>query len=150
MSSLLSYFGFKSSNACSLEISRGCPFRCYYCVQAVKRERFRIMNTDNVIRHITDIVNTGVRAIIIVDDNLFLENCNTCPIAKSCDSPCQQVLDNINRDESEETYLYYNQDIEENSTTLDDTVEGQLNFNFEVPWDCINNRKREIEMETKN
>jgi radical SAM superfamily enzyme YgiQ (UPF0313 family) len=66
------FFGFSNSRILSLETSRGCPFRCTYCVQSVRKERFRGMNAETVVRFLEDIVNLGVRGVAIVDDNFFV------------------------------------------------------------------------------
>lgn len=68
----LGTFGLESSKLLSLETSRGCPFRCTYCVQSVKQEQFRGMNAGTVLRYLEDIVKLGVRGVTIVDDNFFV------------------------------------------------------------------------------
>ena len=71
MPSFFNFFGFESKKVCSLETSRGCPFRCYYCVQAVKCESFRVMSKESILKHIQDIVDTGATGVLWVDDNFF-------------------------------------------------------------------------------
>lgn len=65
------FFGFKSEKVFALETSRGCPYRCCYCVQALQRQPMRHMSADTVLRFIQDGLNAGFEAVAIMDDNFF-------------------------------------------------------------------------------
>jgi anaerobic magnesium-protoporphyrin IX monomethyl ester cyclase len=65
------YFGFDTDKLFSIESSRGCPFRCTYCVQSVYHQPLRRMKDETVIRHIQDGLNAGFRGVCFVDDNFF-------------------------------------------------------------------------------
>lgn len=68
---LLPFFGFKSKRILSLETSRGCPFRCGYCIQSVKKEPFRSMSPNRIIEFVKDAAGLGAGALTINDDNFF-------------------------------------------------------------------------------
>ncbi len=65
------YFGFDTDKLFSIESSRGCPFRCTYCVQSVYHQPLRRMDTESVLRHIKDGLAAGFRGACFVDDNFF-------------------------------------------------------------------------------
>jgi len=69
------FFGFKNRAAVSFESSRGCPFRCCYCVEAVYDEKkYRKMSADRVIEHLEYIKKDyKISSIIFVDDNFFVD-----------------------------------------------------------------------------
>lgn len=67
------FFGLKGSQLLSIESTRGCSFRCTYCVNAAKREKFRKMSTAKVLEFIEDILDMGVHSITFNDDNLFVD-----------------------------------------------------------------------------
>ncbi|WP_035236676.1 B12-binding domain-containing radical SAM protein [Desulfobacter vibrioformis] len=67
------FFGLKGEQILSIESTRGCAFRCTYCVNAAKREKFRKMSAEKVISCVEDIVNQGVNSITFNDDNLFVD-----------------------------------------------------------------------------
>lgn len=82
----------------------------------------------------------------VVDGEMFIvTNCQACPLFKSCKSPCNQVLDFIERDKKSEPSLTY-----KNTT---DNLEAEAAFlepaNFsvgasDIPWDAIASKKAEI------
>lgn len=82
----------------------------------------------------------------IVDGEMFIvTNCQACPLFKSCKSPCNQVLDFIERDKKSEPSLTY-----KNTT---DNLEAEVailepaNFSVgaaDIPWDAIASKKAEI------
>lgn len=65
------FFGFRGSRVLTLEMSRGCPFRCLYCVQSVKKERFRVMSPATALRFLEDMVKAGADGVSMADDNFF-------------------------------------------------------------------------------
>ncbi len=66
------FFGLQGDLVLSLETSRGCVFRCTYCVNAAKQEKFRQKSPERIIAGIEHLVALGVRSIAIVDDNFFI------------------------------------------------------------------------------
>ncbi|HOK41835.1 MAG TPA: cobalamin-dependent protein [bacterium] len=68
------FFGFKSDISFSLETSRGCKFRCGYCVETVIKNKWRGMSAERVIEHIEHINKKyNVKALVFVDDNFFVD-----------------------------------------------------------------------------
>ncbi len=67
------FFGLTGKSALSLETSRSCAYRCEYCVNAAKREKFRTMSTGKVLAHLSEIVKLGIDNITINDDNFFVD-----------------------------------------------------------------------------
>lgn len=67
------FFGLLGDQILSVETSRGCIFRCTYCVNASKREPFRKMSPEKVIESLEHIVAQGVKTITINDDNFFID-----------------------------------------------------------------------------
>lgn len=72
-------------------------------------------------------------------------NCATCPIYKSCRSPCNQVLDFIEKDKKPEPFINYKTNVP------DLKVEAQViepaNFlanEKDIPWDILSDKKAEI------
>lgn len=56
----------------SIQISRGCPYRCEFCDIIVTFGRQpRVKTAEQVIRELDDWQRTGVRAIFLVDDNII-------------------------------------------------------------------------------
>lgn len=66
------FYKFTTDNIGTIELTRGCPFSCYYCVQNKFRTPFRYMSTENVLKHFDNLKRNGFKAIIVADDNFFL------------------------------------------------------------------------------
>jgi len=77
------FFRFKGNQILSIETSRGCPFRCTYCVHSARPDKFRTMNSEKVLQSIEDIVNQGVNSITINDDNFFVDRKRATEILES-------------------------------------------------------------------
>jgi len=67
------FFGLEGDQMMSLETSRGCAFRCTYCVNAARREPFRKKSAAKVLEELEAIVNQGIYSITINDDNFFVD-----------------------------------------------------------------------------
>jgi predicted DNA-binding protein YlxM (UPF0122 family) len=82
----------------------------------------------------------------IQNEELVLSSCDTCPIAKTCKSPCHQVNDFLNRGSNKEPDLLF-QDNLENHVTYEVTVDSirpALLNNTEVPWDCLTDARQQV------
>jgi DNA-directed RNA polymerase specialized sigma24 family protein len=82
----------------------------------------------------------------VVSDELFITtNCQTCPIFKKCKSPCNQVLDFIDRSKKSEPALSYRDSIANLEPEMAILEPANLLVNGEdIPWDCISSKKAEI------
>lgn len=81
---------------------------------------------------------------IVKNGELFIQGCELCPINEKCKEPCEQVLDSVNRNESKEAILYYKATVDNKIEELNEEFEGTISFNFEIPWDVLNERKKKI------
>jgi len=71
------FYKFTTPKVASIELTRGCPLSCYYCVQNNMRTKFRYMAVDNVIKHLRHLKSFGYEAVIVADDNFYIS-----PISK--------------------------------------------------------------------
>lgn len=82
----------------------------------------------------------------IVGGELVIEtNCQTCPIFTKCKSPCNQIIDFIEREKSIEPVIEFKETLEnvvyaeQNIEPKTDTVNDQ-----EIPWDVLTPRRRAV------
>lgn len=82
----------------------------------------------------------------VKDEKLYIStDCGTCPLFKTCKSPCNQVIDYINRDKSAEPDLAYNEDLEKLKPREVAVSSSTFYFNADdIPWDCISERNKSI------
>lgn len=82
----------------------------------------------------------------VIDGELFITtDCNTCPLFKTCKSPCNQVLDFIERDKKAEPLINYKNTTENMEAEV--AILEPANFavnGTDIPWDCIPSKKAEI------
>lgn len=82
----------------------------------------------------------------IIDGEMFIQtDCQECPIFKTCKTPCNQVLDFIERDKKSEPSLLY-KNTTENIEPFTSSLEP-ANFSVDstdIPWDAITSNKAEI------
>lgn len=80
------FFGLEGNLVLSLETSRGCAFRCTYCVNSAKREKFRQKSPERILQEVDQLVGYGVKTIVMVDDNFFIRR-------KQAMGVLQQIVD---------------------------------------------------------
>lgn len=68
------FYKFSSPKVATVELTRGCPLSCYYCVQNNFKTKFRYMSVDNVIKHLKHIKSFGYKSLIIADDNFYISH----------------------------------------------------------------------------
>lgn len=66
------FYKFRTNKVATIEITRGCPLSCYFCVQNKLKTKFRYMNKDRMIEHLRHLKDLGFEAIAIADDNFFI------------------------------------------------------------------------------
>lgn len=82
----------------------------------------------------------------ITNDEMFLTNCELCPIVMSCKSLCPQVYDFTQRDKSQEPELIYKESIENlipHPQPIDtkDLLGSVLSSMLKVPWDVLSAKR---------
>lgn len=65
------FFGIRLGNVTGMITSRGCPFRCAYCVNTAKLA-YRARAVDNVIEEIQEYHDRGYKYLVCYDDNFLL------------------------------------------------------------------------------
>ncbi len=55
-----------------LQTSRGCPYRCTFCINSVLKSGYRYRRSDLVLKDIQELVNLGVDKILFIDDIVFV------------------------------------------------------------------------------
>jgi predicted DNA-binding protein YlxM (UPF0122 family) len=81
----------------------------------------------------------------IKNGELYLNNCEVCPLAQKCSSPCAQVNDFLNRWNKREAEIVYKENIENISDQVkQDKISLPMLEGNEVPWDAISPRKRRV------
>ncbi len=81
----------------------------------------------------------------IQNDEMFLTNCDLCPIANICKSPCAQVNDFLQRDKSKEPQLEYRDNLE-NIEVIPErivSVENLIGKGLKIPWDVLTTKRKE-------
>lgn len=80
----------------------------------------------------------------IENDELFLSNCDVCPIAKSCTSACAQVNDFMQRDKIKEPQLDYRDNIENiaDEVQMPEMPSFFVMSDLKVPWDAISEKRQ--------
>lgn len=81
----------------------------------------------------------------IVNNELYLSNCDTCAIVSSCKSPCAQVNDFINRGNKREVDIVYKENLENISPQTETTqVSLPMLQGYDIPWDSVSPRKQRV------
>jgi len=81
----------------------------------------------------------------IKDNELYLSGCEECPISKTCNSPCYQVSDYIDRFKTKEPNLVYQENLENHLTTDSfQEIRPSTLLNKDIPWDCLTDKKQEL------
>lgn len=82
----------------------------------------------------------------IENDELFISNCDSCPIAKICKSPCHQVNDFLNRASNREADLIMQDTLDNhvNVSVPQDSIRPSLIPSTDVPWDCLTDIRQSV------
>lgn len=82
----------------------------------------------------------------VVNEEMKLSNCSTCPLAAKCKSTCAQVNDFMNRDKAQEPELVFRDNLDNIVQEPHDNniVERILGNDFKIPWDAISNTRKQI------
>lgn len=81
----------------------------------------------------------------VINDELYIDNCSGCPIAKTCSSPCYQVNDWINRSTEQETQFIYQENLENyNQEQVQSTGIRPKEQGLQLPWDILNTQKAKV------
>lgn len=82
----------------------------------------------------------------IVNDELYLANCDACPIAMYCSSSCSQVNDFLQRDKTDEPEMVYKESLDNivQETYEEDRLTGILGKGLVTPWDCLTKRREQV------
>lgn len=82
----------------------------------------------------------------ITNDELYLSNCDTCPIAAYCTSTCSQMNDFLQRDKTDEPEMIYKESLDNVviNTRSDDKMTNLLGKGLQTPWDCLTERRAEV------
>ena len=60
------------SKAFTLETSRGCPYRCYYCHNSIYKKPYRVLSHEKVLNLITTLKSDyGIDGVVFQEDNFF-------------------------------------------------------------------------------
>lgn len=81
----------------------------------------------------------------VVDNEMFISNCNGCPIFKTCTSTCSQVNDYMNRDKNQEIDFVLKADLEDVSQKVQVAVSDKPKAtDLQLPWDILPSRKANV------
>lgn len=87
-----------------------------------------------------------VKVSNIKSGELFITtDCSTCPVAKTCKSPCNQIIDYIEKEKTKEPTLYF-RDTTERLDVIKESLEP-ANFivtGKDIPWEVLPKRKQEV------
>lgn len=82
-----------------------------------------------------------VKTHTIINNELFIANCDTCAIKNICTTTCSQVNDFMNRDKNPEIEFILKSTLEESDRQLTDLGDKPKVLDLELPWDILPNRK---------
>lgn len=81
----------------------------------------------------------------VENEELHLESCEVCPVAKTCKSVCTQVNDWMNRGKDVEPNIVYKESLDNFITAdIDTTGSSVLGKGLEIPWDCLSDLRKEV------
>lgn len=82
----------------------------------------------------------------IVDNKMVIAtDCSTCPIVTKCKSPCNQILDFIEREKSIEPLIQFKDSVE-NVVYVEQRIEAKVETPLTdvIPWDVLTPRRQEV------
>lgn len=83
----------------------------------------------------------------VTNDELYITNCDGCPIAAYCTTSCSQVNDFLQRDKTDEPEMLYKESLDNvimEPTETADKLVGILGRGFTAPWDCLTHRRQAV------
>lgn len=82
----------------------------------------------------------------VENEELFISNCDECPIVKTCKNPCHQVNDFLNRGSNKEAELVSQQTLENHANHVinESSIRPQLISATKIPWDCLTDIRAEV------
>ena len=81
----------------------------------------------------------------IKEGELFLSNCDTCPIANKCKSPCAQVNDFLSRQKQKQPSLAYKETVENFDVGHKSIEQDKIPLNNkDIPWDAISDKRKKV------
>lgn len=83
----------------------------------------------------------------IANDELYITNCEGCPIAAYCNTSCSQVNDFLQRDKTDEPEMIYKESLDNvimEPTETADKLVGILGRGLTAPWDCLTQRRASV------
>lgn len=80
----------------------------------------------------------------VQNGEMFLSNCEVCPIFKTCKATCAQVNDFMNRDRIGEPEMVYKESLDNIvMAPSQDRVASIIGPDLKVPWDALNNNRKQ-------
>ena len=82
---------------------------------------------------------------MITGDLYYVEDCSTCPIKNSCTSVCPMMNDFLNRHQSKQPEMVYQESMENYGSQAPErpVMPSELN-NVTLPWDCLDPSKEAL------
>jgi predicted DNA-binding protein YlxM (UPF0122 family) len=86
----------------------------------------------------------------IINNEMFIQTCNTCEISNICKKPCSQVSNFLERDKRKEAILEYKEDLEYlaqnyNTESKKESINDLTLFiGTDIPWDCLNSTRKTV------
>lgn len=81
----------------------------------------------------------------VINDELFLSKCDTCPVFKNCKVACHQINDFLTRHRLKEPDFVYQKVVDNHTIIPSDDYSRTNPLNTpDIPWDCLNQQRHDI------